>query len=124
MKDGDTLANSPNRDKILSELRDLYDGTSRAHYRNMKADEFEDVRLSFILCGTDELRQLNRTFLGERFLDCEIMAKGEDTSPYVQRAATNTWASLAGFLSPKNEEDARSLWQWQRRRDSWMMRCP
>lgn len=105
MKDGDTLANSPGRDKILSELRDLYDGTSRAHYRNMKADEFEDVRLSFILCGTDELRQLNRSFLGERFIDCEIMARGEDTSPYLQRASDNTYASLANFLSPEKADD-------------------
>lgn len=109
MKDGDTLANSPGRDKILSELRDLYDGTSRAHYRNMKADEFEDVRLSFILCGTDELRQLNRTFLGERFIDCEIMARGEDHSPYMQRAADNTYSSLAGFLSPKEQGPDESL---------------
>ena len=109
MKDADTLANSPGRDKILSELRDLYDGTSRAHYRHMKQEEFEDVRLSFILCGTDELRQLNRSFLGERFLDCEIMARNEDASPYLQRAADNTYASLAGFLKPKEDTTEETI---------------
>jgi len=109
MKDGDTLVNSPNRDRILAELRDLYDGTSRAHYRNMKSDEFEDVRMTFILCGTDELRSLNRTFLGERFLDCEIMKRGEDTSPYLQRAVSNTYAALLGHLSPKEEAANQEL---------------
>ena len=108
LKDGDTLANSPNRDRILSELRDLYDGTSRAHYRTGQQDEFEDIRITFILCGTDELRSLNRTFLGERFLDCEIMKRGEDSKPFLQSAINNTYKSLVGGWKPKKDDEPLS----------------
>lgn len=103
MKDADTLANSPSRDRILSELRDLYDGSSRAHYRNKVKSDFENIRLTFILCGTDALRTLNKTFLGERFLDCEII-RNEDTTPYLQRASASAYASLAGSLNRANNQ--------------------
>lgn len=106
MKDADTLSNSPVRDQILRELRDLYDGTSRSAYRNKTGDEFENIRMSFILCGTDELRSLNRTFLGERFLDCEIVNRGEDTSLYLKRAINNTYESLLAGFSPANSQEA------------------
>ena len=39
-KDGDTLLQSPNLSQILSEGRDLYDGTSRTHYRNKMSKEY------------------------------------------------------------------------------------
>jgi hypothetical protein len=107
-KDADTFVNSPNRDRILGEARDLFDGTARSQYRNKVADEFEGLRMSWIMCGTNSLRALNRTFLGERFLDCEIIGKTTDTSPFVQRAIKNTYASLAGALAlpVKGAEDA------------------
>jgi hypothetical protein len=107
IKDADTLSNSPNRDQILRELRDMYDGTSRSTYRNRTGDEFEDIRISFILCGTDDLRNLNRTFLGERFIDCEIVSRGEDTAPYLSRVVDSTYDALvAGFKNADAPEDS------------------
>jgi hypothetical protein len=73
VKDGDTLLRSPNRDQILSEARDLYDRVSRAHYRNNLARAYEGVNISFLLCGTPLLSQLDSSELGERFLDCRIV---------------------------------------------------
>jgi predicted transcriptional regulator len=94
MKDADTLINSSSRDRILGELRDIYDGESRAEYRNKVSGDFEGIRVTFILCGTDELRALNRTFLGERFLDCEIFTSSSDASKYTARAISNTYAKV------------------------------
>jgi hypothetical protein len=106
MKDADTLSNSPNRDQILRELRDLYDGTSRSEYRNKTGDDFENIRMTFILCGTDSLRALNRTFLGERFLDCEIVSRDEtDNGLYLKRSIKNTYASLLDGFQPIADED-------------------
>lgn len=105
IKDADTLNNSPHRDQIMRELRDLYDGTSRSAYRNKAGDEFEDIRVSFILCGTDELRNLNRTFLGERFIDCEIIDRGEDTKPYLQRVVSSTYQNLLSQWDQGNAAD-------------------
>lgn len=105
IKDGDTLLTSSSRDRILAELRDIYDGCSRAHYRNKVSREYENLRTTVIICGTDELRKLNRTSLGERFLDCEILGDA-DTQPFIDKALTNTYARVAaGLLPPTEVED-------------------
>jgi len=72
-KDGDTLLQSPNLPQILAEARDIYDGTARTHYRNAVANEYEGLKMTWILCGTSSLRMLDSSELGERFLDCVIM---------------------------------------------------
>lgn len=72
-KDGDTLLQSPNKDQILSEARDVYDGVSRTHYRNAVCKDYEGVRMTWLLCGTSRLRELDTSELGQRFLDCVIM---------------------------------------------------
>jgi hypothetical protein len=77
-KDGDTLLQSPNLTQILSEARDLYDSTSRTHYRNNMSKDYSGVRMTWILCGTSSLRQIDSSELGERFLDCVIMEGIDD----------------------------------------------
>lgn len=72
-KDGDTLLQAPNLGQILAEARDIYDGTSRTHYRNGKGKDYNNIRMTWILCGTSSLRQIDSSELGERFLDCVIM---------------------------------------------------
>jgi hypothetical protein len=88
IKDADTIASSSSRDRILSELRDIFDGVSRSAYRNRKGKSYDDLRMSFLLCGTDHLRTLNKANLGDRFLDCEMMGD-EDKSLYVNKAVQN-----------------------------------
>jgi len=104
IKDGDTLLNAPNRDRILAELRDIYDGTSRATYRNRVSREYNNVKATFILCGTDELKGLNRSFLGERFLDVEILGD-EDRTPYIKRALDNAFDSVFASFQPSDNGD-------------------
>lgn len=100
IKDADTLLTSPSRDRILAELRDIYDGTSRARYRNRKANNYENLRTTFILCGTDELRQLDSSSLGERFLNAEIYDNG-DRRPFLNRAAEDAYRDItSGFAAP------------------------
>lgn len=77
-KDGDTLLQSPNLGQILAEARDLYDCTSRAHYRHGMNREYQGIRMTWLLCGTSSLRQLDSSELGERFLDCVIMEGVDD----------------------------------------------
>lgn len=70
--DTDVLLSSPSKDKILSELRDIYDGQSSAVFRNGVLNRYYGLRMTFILCGTASSRQLNRAHLGERFLDYDL----------------------------------------------------
>lgn len=103
IKDADTLVTNPNCDLILGELRDLYDGVSRNEYRNLQNHTYENIQASFILCGTDELRKLNRSAAGDRFLDCEILGD-ESTDPFVESAFNNTFASAAQSFLPEKTE--------------------
>lgn len=77
-KDGDTLLQSPNLGQILAEARDLYDCTSRTHYRNKQSKDYSGVRMTWILSGTSSLRSIDSSELGERFLDCVIMEEIDD----------------------------------------------
>lgn len=77
MKDADTLLKTPNLNQILSQFRDLYDGETSSHYRSQDTKEEKGHRGTIILFGTDSLRQLDASELGERFIDCIIM-KGID----------------------------------------------
>lgn len=109
VKDADTLIQASNRDKILSELRDIYDKVTRAHYRNEVQYEHSDLHVTFLLCGTDALRKLNRTFLGERFLDIEMIDDKDDTSPFIERSRTNTYAAVvSGLLNPASSTNHNS----------------
>lgn len=74
-KDGDTLLSANERERILSEGRDLYDGKSSTHYRNGMGREYNNIRATWILCGTEALRELDTSELGERFLDCVVIDK-------------------------------------------------
>ena len=102
VKDGDTLMSNDGRDRILAELRDLFDGVTRAHYRNQESHVYEDIHTSILLCGTNQLRQLNRANLGERFLDMEI-ADPNSREHYARAAATHALQSmLLSFPSTAN----------------------
>lgn len=72
-KDGDTLIQSPNLGQILSEARDVYDRTSRTHYRNSQSKDYANISMTWVLCGTNSLAAIDESELGERFLDCVIM---------------------------------------------------
>lgn len=78
-KDGDTLLKAPNLTQILSEARGLYDRVGRTHYRNQVAYEYENHRMTWILCGTAALREIDDSELGARFIDCVVMEGIDDT---------------------------------------------
>jgi hypothetical protein len=74
IKEGDTLLKSPDRDRLLSELRDMYDRKSRPQFRNGIDREY-DQQTTLILCGTPPLRQLDSSDLGARFVDVVMIEK-------------------------------------------------
>lgn len=77
-KDGDTLLRAPNLLQILSEARGLYDRAGRTHYRNAVMNDYEGHRMTWLLCGTPALREIDESELGCRFLDCVIMENIDD----------------------------------------------
>lgn len=77
-KDGDTLLQSPELARILSEARDVYDRVSRTHYRHGLSRDYEGINMTWILCGTLSLLKLDQSELGERFLTSIIMENIDD----------------------------------------------
>lgn len=77
-KDGDTLLKAPNLGQILSEARGLYDRVGRTHYRNAVMNDYEGHRMTWLLCGTAALREIDESELGSRFLDCVVMDAIDD----------------------------------------------
>lgn len=116
-KDGDTLLQSPNLGQILSEARDLYDSTSRTHYRNAVSRDYEGIRMTWLLCGTSSLRQIDASELGERFLDCVIMEGIDDDMEdeiiwrVANRAARNVSIEADGKMETRYEPELANAMQ-------------
>lgn len=116
-KDGDTLLQAPNLSQILSEARDIYDGTSRTHYRNRMGRDYQGLRMTWILCGTSSLRQLDASELGERFLDCVIMDSIDDDLEdeilwrVVNRAERNMNQEANGAIETQHDPDMAKAMQ-------------
>ena len=110
-KDGDTILQSPNLQQILSEARDIYDGSSRTHYRNKMGKDYEGLRMTWILCGTSSLRAIDQSELGERFLDCVIMEEIDDELEdkillrVVERANENVSIEASEDPEQRNDPD-------------------
>jgi hypothetical protein len=104
IKDGDTLLQNPNRDVILAQARDLYDRVSRSDYSNALNRTYEGYNVTFILCGTSSLRQLDTSELGQRFLDCIIMDEiSEELEGDINRRKINQIRTMMGHLNNGQE---------------------
>lgn len=77
IKDGDTLLQASNKEQTLADLRDIYDRASRTHYKNGVINEYENFSMTMLLCGTDSLRVLDSSELGERYLDWVVIERME-----------------------------------------------
>jgi hypothetical protein len=82
IKEGDTLLKLPNFDKVMSQFRAAYDGALRAQYGNKMSTDLEGLCYTVIVCGTNSLRRMDRSELGERMFDC-VVARNVD--PEVER---------------------------------------
>ena len=105
-KDGDTLLRAPNLQQILSEARGLYDRVGRTHYRNAVMHDYEGHRMTWLLCGTAALREIDESELGNRFLDCVVMdAIDDDFEDDVAWRAVNQEAECMLVESNGKPED-------------------
>ena len=103
--DADVILSSPSKDKILSELRDIYDGQSSAAFRNGIISRYWNLRMSFLLCGTASVRSLNKAHLGERFLDYDITEGNRDRRNIMVASAMRRAKNLMQ-LGPLRKDDA------------------
>lgn len=79
IKDGDTVLRSPQRDKIMSELRALYDRCLRTQFKNTMSQDWEALNSTVILCGTASLFEMDSNDRGARFITIDIQPKNDYT---------------------------------------------
>ena len=110
IKDADSIMQRDNVETIMSELRDIYDRTSRAHYRNAEHRDYENINATFLLCGTDHLRTIDDTHLGERFLDCEVLDNNFNRDKHLSFVYKSAVANVSLGIGAKNfsERDVQS----------------
>ena len=75
INEGDMLLKCPQKDQFNAQLRDLYTGVARCHYRNGKEITYGGLRTTVILAGTPVMRELNKSALGDRFLDVIVFTE-------------------------------------------------
>jgi hypothetical protein len=79
MKEGDAFVKAPNVQQILSEGRGIYDRVGRNDYRNNTSNEYEGLRMTWIICGTSAIREeIDTSELGARFLAVVVMEGIDD----------------------------------------------
>lgn len=57
---------------VYGELRDIYDGSIEAYYRNGKSASFKNISFGMIIGITEKVYGLDMAALGERFLHCRL----------------------------------------------------
>jgi hypothetical protein len=111
IKDADSLLTEGNRQAIMAQLRDIYDGSTSSHYRNGSAFTYDGIRISIVLCGTDSLRHIDSSELGARFLDCIVMEEiDEELEQEIlerisHRVKRNIAKQMDGKFETRHEED-------------------
>ncbi len=111
VKDGDTLLKSPNRERIMSQIRDAYDMNCAVAYGNRVKREYVNHRFTFVLAGTEAMMEMDASDLGARFLDCVVM---NEIDPEMEadinqrgfyRILNNRGASANGVASTQDDPE-------------------
>lgn len=106
-KDADPLIKNPDREKILGELRDIYDGTSSARFKHGVDRNETGIYLSSILAGTETLRDLDESDAGQRYLDCVILS---DVTYDLERAIGHSiWKRAKASQGTEKTSEAESI---------------
>jgi len=101
VKDSDALMEQTNITQILAQMRAFYDKSIAVTYLNRRNYEYNNIRSSFILCGTPVLRGLDNTALGERFIDLELNVTDYDRAAIQDRVIDRNIIAAQTGLSPE-----------------------
>lgn len=74
VKDGTLLLESTPQQlaNVYGELRDIFDGSLNAEYRNGVSASFSNISFGMVIGITERIYSLNMAALGERFLHCRL----------------------------------------------------
>ena len=111
IKDGTLLLESaPTQlSNVFGELRDIYDGSLEAHYRNGVEASFSGVAFSMIIGITEKVYGLDLAALGERFLHCRLETYRETELDRNQGAILRIFEGTQKTVEHGGETDSRQF---------------
>ena len=70
ISDGDSILAMPEAEKrrALSELRTIHDGETETYFKTGAGNKYPIIKMSAIMCGTETLRELDKSELGSRYV--------------------------------------------------------
>lgn len=78
IKDADLLLQSDYKNRIMAQLREIYDRNTKSDYANAINREYNNLNMTLIISGTTSLRAIDKSELGERFLTVQTMREIDD----------------------------------------------
>ena len=112
IKDGTLLLESTPQQlaNVYGELRDIFDGSLEAHYRNGVEASFKNISFSMIIGITERVYALNMSALGERFLHIRLETTRETEQSRNRNAIDSIFQDTKITVAEGNEEgDSRSF---------------
>ena len=112
VKDGTLLleSNPQQLSNVYGELRDLYDGSLNAEYRNGVSASFSNISFSMLIGITERIYSLNMAALGERFLHCKLETTRETETERNHKAIQSVFSATSRTVLEGNEAgDSRSF---------------
>lgn len=95
--EGDVMMANPKFTEIMSQMRRIFDGSSKATYKNKKVDpEYSGLRTPWIMAGTPALLNSDQSRLGDRFLKVLILPPDEEQKRRIIRLVGHAaWNAVA-----------------------------
>lgn len=112
IKDGTLLLESTPQElaNVYGELRDIFDGSLEAHYRNGVEASFKNISFSMVIGITEKIYALNMSALGERFLHVRLETTRETEQLRNRDAIDSIFQNSKVTVAEGNEEgDSRSF---------------
>lgn len=112
VKDGTLLLESTPQQlaNVYGELRDIFDGSLEAKYRNGVSASFSNISFGMIIGITERVYSLSMAALGERFLHCRLETTRETETERNNAAIRNILSGCKLSVAEGNDEgDSRSF---------------
>jgi hypothetical protein len=112
IKDGTLLLESTPQQlaNVYGELRDIFDGSLEARYRNGVSASFNNISFGMIIGITERVYSLNMAALGERFLHCRLETTRETETERNETAIRRILSGCKLSVAEGNDEgDSRSF---------------
>ena len=112
VKDGTLLLESTPQQlaNVYGELRDIFDGSLEARYRNGVSASFSNISFGMIIGITERIYGMNMSALGERFLHCRLETDRENEIRRNSSAITSLLEGIKLNVAEGNDDgDTRSF---------------